>query len=111
MSKIQLVSRGDLDVYLTGNPSITFFKTVYRKHTNFSMEDITVGSVVKPSSGNRYAIRIPIRTGDLLYKTELVLKGNRVFCGNGIANISPLLLIILYLQLVVVKLIEHMVTI
>lgn len=88
MSKIELVSRGDLDVYLTGNPSITFFKTVYRKHTNFSMEDIIVGSVVKPKTGNRYAIRIPIRTGDLLYKTELILKGNRVYCGNGIANIS-----------------------
>lgn len=88
MSKIELVSRGDLDVYLTGNPSITFFKTVYRKHTNFSMEDIIVGSVIKPDTGNRYAVRIPLRTGDLLYKTELILKGNKVFCGNGIANIS-----------------------
>ena len=29
MSNIELVSRGYLDVYLTGNPSITFFKTVY----------------------------------------------------------------------------------
>ena len=88
MSKIELVSRGDLDVYLTGNPSITFFKTVYRKHTNFSMEDIIVGSVIKPDTGNRYAVRIPLRTGDLLYKTNLILKGNKIYCGNGIANIS-----------------------
>ena len=92
MSKIELVSRGDLDVYLTGNPSITFFKTVYRKHTNFSMEDIIIGAVNKPASGNRYAIRVPIRTGDLLYKTELILKGNRVYCGGGVANISTAVL-------------------
>jgi len=88
MSKIQLVNRGDLDIYLTGNPSITFFKSVYRKHTNFSMEDIIVHTITKPGTGNKYAVRLPIRTGDLLYKTDLILKGNNVYCGNGIANIS-----------------------
>ena len=36
--RIQLIAIGEQDLYLTGNPEITFFKNVYRKHTNFSME-------------------------------------------------------------------------
>ena len=37
---MQLVAYGAQDTYLTGNPQITFFKIVYRRHTNFSMETI-----------------------------------------------------------------------
>jgi len=37
---MQLVTYGSQDVYLTGNPQITFFKIVYRRHTNFAMECI-----------------------------------------------------------------------
>ena len=37
---MQLVAYGAQDIYLTGNPQITFFKVVYRRHTNFSMECI-----------------------------------------------------------------------
>ena len=37
---IQLAAYGASDIYLTGNPQITFFKVVYRRHTNFSMEAI-----------------------------------------------------------------------
>jgi len=37
---MQLVAYGAQDVYLTGNPQITFFKVVFRRHTNFSMESI-----------------------------------------------------------------------
>ena len=37
---LQIVASGAQDVYLTGNPQITFFKIVYRRHTNFSMESI-----------------------------------------------------------------------
>lgn len=37
-SQIQLVSYGRQDVHLTGNPQITFFKNVFRRHTNFAME-------------------------------------------------------------------------
>jgi hypothetical protein len=37
---IQLVAYGAQDVYLSGNPQITFFKVVYRRHTNFSVEPI-----------------------------------------------------------------------
>ena len=37
---IQLAAYGSEDLYLTGNPQITFFKMVYRRHTNFAMENI-----------------------------------------------------------------------
>ena len=37
---MQLVAYGAQDIYLSGNPQITFFKVVYRRHTNFSMESI-----------------------------------------------------------------------
>ena len=37
---LQIVASGAQDVYLTGNPQITFFKVVYRRHTNFSIESI-----------------------------------------------------------------------
>ena len=37
---MQLIAYGAQDIYLTGNPQITFFKVVYRRHTNFSMECI-----------------------------------------------------------------------
>lgn len=37
---MQLVAYGEQDTYLTGNPQVTFFKVVYRRHTNFSMESV-----------------------------------------------------------------------
>jgi hypothetical protein len=37
---VQLVAYGAQDIYLTSNPQITFFKVVYRRHTNFAMESI-----------------------------------------------------------------------
>ena len=33
---MQLVAYGAQDIYLTGNPQVTYFKVVYRRHTNFS---------------------------------------------------------------------------
>ena len=39
-SLIQLAAYGAENLYIMGNPQITFFKSVYRKHTNFAMETI-----------------------------------------------------------------------
>ena len=74
MSQIQLVARGDIDASLTGNPSITFFKSVYRKHTNFSMEDMVVDTIPRPLTGHKYPVKIPTGTGDLLYGTNYILE-------------------------------------
>jgi len=62
---MQLVAYGAQDIYLTGNPQITFFKVVYRRHTNFSMEAIeqTLNGTV--GFGNRVSATIS-RNGDLV---------------------------------------------
>ena len=64
---MQLVAYGAQDIYLTGNPQITFFKVVYRRHTNFSMESIeqTINGSVGP--GSRVTSTIS-RNGDLVYR-------------------------------------------
>jgi hypothetical protein len=67
---MQLVAYGAQDIYLTGNPQITFFKVVYRRHTNFSMETIqqTInGSSVLPAAGATSNGTVTVsRNGDLL---------------------------------------------
>ena len=67
---MQLVAYGAQDIYLTGNPQITFFKVVYRRHTNFSMECIqqTINgtSTISSSAGNG-TVTIS-RNGDLVSK-------------------------------------------
>jgi hypothetical protein len=62
---MQLVAYGAQDIYLTGNPQITFFKTVYRRHTNFSMESInqTFNSTVEFGKKSSCIIA---RNGDLI---------------------------------------------
>ena len=36
---IQLVAYGAQDIYISGNPQITFFKAVYKRHTMFAIEN------------------------------------------------------------------------
>jgi len=72
---MQLVAYGAQDIYLTGNPQITFFKVVYRRHTNFSMEAIEQtfnGSVADDSAGTVTATIS--RNGDLVGRTYIVMK-------------------------------------
>ena len=64
---LQLVSYGAQDIYLTGNPQITFFKTVYRRYTNFAIESIRNGFNGTPTVGNTNTATIA-RTGDLVYR-------------------------------------------
>ena len=66
---MQLVAYGAQDIYLTGNPQITFFKVVYRRHTNFSMESIqqTWNGTSDGTDGSRCTSTIS-RNGDLVHK-------------------------------------------
>ena len=84
---MQLVAYGAQDVYLTGNPQITFFKVVYRRHTNFSMETIqqTInGSRVLTTSTNNSGTVTISRNGDLVHKvyatsdTEGITRGSEM---------------------------------
>ena len=63
---MQLVAYGAQDIYLTGNPQITFFKVVYRRHTNFSMESIQQTFDGTADFGNTVSATIS-RNGDLVY--------------------------------------------
>ena len=69
---MQLVAYGAQDVYLTGNPQITFFKVVYRRHTNFAVEAIAQTFNGTPALGNRVSSTIS-RNGDLLSRVYLAL--------------------------------------
>ena len=68
---LQLVAYGAQDVYLTGNPQITFFKVVYRRHTNFSIESIQQTFNGNAKEGNRVTCQIS-RNGDLVHKLYVV---------------------------------------
>ena len=72
---MQLVAYGAQDIYLTGNPQITFFKVVYRRHTNFSMESIQQAFSGSLALGKKVSCNVS-RNGDLLTKVylELVLE-------------------------------------
>jgi len=83
---MQLVAYGAQDIYLTGNPQITFFKVVYRRHTNFSMETIqqTIsGTSTLGASTGTGTVTIS-RNGDLVSKvyvstsTAAVLDGSHL---------------------------------
>ena len=70
---MQLVAYGAQDVYLTGNPQITFFKVVYRRHTNFAVEAIEQTFNGSVGFGKRVSCQIT-RNGDLI--TKMFLKAS-----------------------------------
>jgi hypothetical protein len=70
---MQLVAYGAQDIYLTGNPQITFFKVVYRRHTNFAMESIEQTFNGNVALNKRVTATIS-RTGDLVKDMWLELE-------------------------------------
>jgi hypothetical protein len=78
---MQLVAYGAQDVYLTGNPQITFFKVVYRRHTNFAMETIEQTLTGTPDFGRKASVTI-IRNGDLAHQLYLKISLNQVTTAN-----------------------------
>ena len=62
---MQLVAYGAQDVYLTGNPKVTFFQAVYKRHTNFAMENIQQTVNGSATSGGRVSVTVA-RNGDLI---------------------------------------------
>lgn len=79
---MQLVAYGAQDVYLTGNPQITFWKVVYRRHTNFAVESIE--QVFNGTGDFGKKVVCPIqRNGDLI--TKMYLKVVLPALGAGLA--------------------------
>ena len=81
---MQLVAYGAQDVYLTGNPQITFFKVAYRRHTNFSMQAMNV--VASGAAGFEKVMNFTIpRNGDLIMQllpSEALRSINNMACGS-----------------------------
>ena len=79
---MQLVAYGAQDVYLTGNPKVTFFQAVYRRHTNFAMENIE--QTVNGTAGNSGRVSVTVaRNGDLVADMYVEMKA-----ATGLATIS-----------------------
>ena len=65
---MQLVSYGAQDIYISGNPQITFWKILYKRHTNFAVESIEV-TFNGQADFNKRVTAIINRNADLMYKT------------------------------------------
>ena len=88
-SLMQLVAQGAQDNYITGNPQITYFKAIYRRHTNFVIESIENNFEGHIDLGKRVICPIP-RKGDLLYKTYIEIDleiPQKINSGGSILNV------------------------
>lgn len=69
---MQLVAKGVENLYLTDDPQVTFFKIVYRRHTNFSIESIPQYFNTTPNFSTKVSCLIT-KNGDLINKVYLVV--------------------------------------
>lgn len=67
---LQLVAHGAQDAYLTGNPQITFWKGLFKRHTNFAMEPFRINLTGMPMWGQKQSATLG-RHADLAYSTYL----------------------------------------
>jgi hypothetical protein len=82
---LQLVAYGAQDAYICGNPQITFWKGLYKRHTNFAMEPFRVNLTGQANWGVKHSATIG-RHADLLYSTyiEVVMPPGVYFnCEQG----------------------------
>ena len=81
----QLVAYGAQDVYLTGQPKVTFFQAVYKRHTNFAMENIQQTVNGTPSNSGRVSVTIA-RNGDLVGNMYVALQPTATAVANLTSN-------------------------
>jgi hypothetical protein len=84
---MQLVAYGAQDVYLTGNPKVTFFQAVYKRHTNFAMENIEQTVNGTASNNGRVSVTIA-RNGDLIGDMYVELVTASLGTKAGTANLD-----------------------
>lgn len=70
---LQLTAYGSQDVYLTGNPQITFFKAVYKRHTNFAMEAVEQTFSGNGGFGKKVTCTLS-RIGDLIHRLYVMVE-------------------------------------
>lgn len=82
---MQLVAYGASDVYLTGDPKVTFFQSAYKRHTNFAME--TSQQTVSGNAGPGGLVSVTLaRSGDLVGDMYVVLQPNSSSYGQLTSN-------------------------
>lgn len=84
---VELIARGTQDAYLIGNPQFSFFKSVYRRHTNFAIEPIRQIFTESPDFGKRVTCIIDKKAdmlSDILLEVELPALAANVSWTNGI---------------------------
>jgi hypothetical protein len=79
---MQLVAYGAQDVYLTGNPEITFFKVVYRRYTNFAIETVNLTFNGNADFGKECNVLIT-RNGDLVTRMYLRIQLSKLLMTNA----------------------------
>tara|TARA_B100000902_G_scaffold400058_1_gene475342 strand:+ start:11944 stop:13839 length:1896 start_codon:yes stop_codon:yes gene_type:complete len=85
--QIQLLRYGAQNIYLNGNPQITYFKSVYKRHTNFAMENIRIDfegpqGLLYTSTGVDNTIRCKIpRNADLIDKLYFAFNIPNIYSG------------------------------
>jgi hypothetical protein len=86
---LQLVALGKQDVFLTGNPQMTWFKMVYRRYTNFAIESQPMYFDGTPDFGKRITCLVP-RRGDLLGQVilEVTLPALTLTTGDPVSYIN-----------------------
>jgi len=84
---IELIARGKQDTYLIGNPQFSYFKSIYRRCTNFSIEPIRQIFTESPDFGKRVTCIIDKKAdllSDILLEIELPALQTYVSWVNGI---------------------------
>ena len=71
--EVQLVAYGEENMFLNDDPQITFFKIIYRRYTNFSIETIEQNFNNNLDFGKKYSIELS-KIGDLIHKMWLVIE-------------------------------------
>jgi len=83
---LQLVAKGKQDVFLTGNPQMTWFKMVYRRYTDFAIESQPMYFDGTPDFGKKITCNVP-RRGDLLSQVimEVTLPALKLLDGTPVS--------------------------
>ncbi len=86
---VELIARGNQDAYIIGNPQMSYFKTVYKRHTNFAIEPIIQIFTETPDFGKKVTSIID-KKGDLLWDIlidiQLPALSDKISWCNGIGN-------------------------
>ena len=88
---MQLVAYGAQDIYLTGNPKITWFKSIYRRHTNYASESIEQTAMGNSQLGKKIKVTVG-RNGDLVNRMVLEINLPSVSSSDSDASGSAALI-------------------